>query len=63
MARAGAPGAVRFLGTKVISWEHFNAEFELSVGYRRWILRYSLPRSDYVVVLTKADRDVYRDRL
>ena len=55
--------AARFLGTKVISWEHFNAEFELSVGYRRWILRYSLPRSDYVVVLTKADRDVYRDRL
>ena len=55
--------AARFLGTKVVSWEHFNAEFELSVGYRRWILRYSLPRSDYVVVLTKADRDVYRDRL
>lgn len=55
--------AAKCLGTKVVSWEHFNAEFELSVGYRRWILRYSLPRSDYVVVLTKADRDVYRDRL
>ena len=55
--------AAKFLGTKVVSWEHFNAEFELSVLYRKWILRYSLPRSDYVVVLTKADREVYRNRL
>lgn len=52
--------AARHLDTKVISWEHFNAEFELSVPYRRWILRYSVRRSDYVVVLTKGDLESYR---
>ena len=55
--------AAKSLGTKVISWEHFNADYELSVYYRKWILRYSVKRSDYVVVLTKADREVYRNRL
>lgn len=55
--------AAKFLGTKVISWEHFNAEFELSVPYRKWILRYSVRHSDYVVVLTKADLEIYRNRL
>lgn len=52
------PAAWR-LGTKVISWEHFHAAFELSVPYRRWILRYSVRRSDYVVVLTKKDLEHY----
>lgn len=52
--------ASRGLRTKVVSWEHFNADFELSVPYRKWILRYSVKRSDYVVVLTKADLEVYR---
>lgn len=51
--------AAKHLCTKVVSWEHFNAEFELSVPYRRWILRYSVRRSDYVVVLTKADLENY----
>ena len=55
--------ASRGLGTRVLSWEHFNAEFELSVPYRKWILRYSVRHSDYVVVLTKADREIYRNRL
>ena len=55
--------AAKWLGTKVISWEHFNADYELSVSYRKWILQYSIKRSDYVVVLTKADLDVYRKRL
>ena len=55
--------AAKFLGTKVSSWEHFNAEFELSVPYRKWILRYSVRHSDYVVVLTKTDLEVYRNRL
>ena len=55
--------AAKFLGTKVISWEHFNTEFELSVPYRKWILRYSVRHSDYVVVLTKTDLEVYRNRL
>ena len=55
--------ASKGLGTRVLSWEHFNAEFELSVPYRKWILRYSIRHSDYVVVLTKADLEIYRNRL
>lgn len=55
--------AAKGLGTKVISWEHFNAEFELSVFYRKCILKYSIRRSDYVVVLTKADLETYRNQL
>lgn len=55
--------AAKRLGTKVVSWEHFNAEYELSVFYRKWILRYSIKRSDYVVVLTKSDLEIYRQRL
>lgn len=55
--------ATKGLGTKVVSWEHFNAEFELSVFYRKCILRYSIQRSDYVVVLTKSDLEIYRQRL
>lgn len=51
--------AAKGLGTKVLSWEHFNAAFELSVPYRKWILRYSVKRSDYVVVLTKGDLEDY----
>lgn len=47
--------ASRGLETKVLSWEHFHAEFEMSVPYRKWILRYSVIHSDYVVVLTKGD--------
>lgn len=55
--------AAKSLGTKVISWEHFNADYELSVCYRKWILRYSVKRSDYVVVLTKGDLEDYGKRL
>ena len=55
--------AVRRLKTKVISWEHFTADFELSVFYRRLILKYSVKRSDYVVVLTDGDLMSYHERL
>lgn len=55
--------AAKSPGTKVVSWEHFNADYELSVFYRKWILRYSVKRSDYVVVLTKADLADYGKRL
>lgn len=55
--------AAKGLGTKVISWEHFNADYELSVGYRKWILRYSVKRSHQIVVLTKADLENYREKL
>lgn len=55
--------AAKRLKTKVISWEHFTADFELSVLYRRWILRYSIKRSDFVVVLTKGDLEEYCKKL
>ena len=56
------PAAGR-LKTKVVSWEHFTADFELSVWYRKMILRYSVKRSDYVVVLTDGDLKEYQERL
>lgn len=49
--------------TKVLSWEHFTTEFELSVWYRKLILNYSVKRSDYVVVLTHGDFEEYHSRL
>ena len=55
--------AARGLKTKVVSWEHFTVDFERSVWYRRMILRYSVKRSDYVVVLTNGDMEAYRNRL
>lgn len=55
--------AVRRMKTKVLSWEHFTADFELSVWYRKMILKYSVKRSDYVVVLTDGDLEEYRNRL
>ena len=56
------PAAGR-MSTKVVSWEHFTADFELSVWYRKIILRYSVKRSDYVVVLTDGDLKEYQQRL
>ena len=56
------PAAGR-LKTKVVSWEHFTVDFELSVLYRKIILKYSVKRSDYVVVLTDGDLEEYRNRL
>ena len=55
--------AVRGMKTRVVSWEHFTADFELSVLYRKMILRYSVKRSDYVVVLTDGDLKEYQERL
>ena len=55
--------AARGLKTKVVSWEHFTADFELSVLYRKMILRYSVKRSDYVIVLTDGDLKAYQKRL
>lgn len=51
--------AARGLKTKVVSWEHFTADFELSVLYRKIILKYSVKKSDYVVVLTNGDLAEY----
>ena len=55
--------ASKGLKTKVISWEHFNYQFEQSVMYRRLILKYSIKRSDYVVTLTERDKELYIQHL
>ncbi len=48
------------LRTKVISWEHFNFQYESGILYRRLIRSYSVKRSDYIVTLTKHDEESYR---
>lgn len=51
--------AVKGTKIKVISWEHFNYDYEITVLYRRLILKYSVKRSDYVVTLTERDKESY----
>lgn len=51
------------LKTRVISWEHFNCQFEESVLYRKLILKYLVGRSDYVITLTERDKEQYVRRL
>lgn len=51
------------LKTKVLSWEHSNCYFELSVFYRRLILKFSVKHSDYVVTLTEGDKLNYANFL
>ncbi len=51
------------LKTKVLSWEHSNCFFELSVLYRKLILKYSVKHSDYVVTLTEGDKKNYEQLL
>ena len=55
--------AAKGLKTKVVSWEHFTVDFELSVLYRKIILKYSIKRSDYVILLTDGDLVEYQKRL
>lgn len=55
--------ASRGLKTKVVSWEHFNCDYEMKSFYRRCILRYSVKRTDYVITLTERDRSSYGSRL
>ena len=47
--------AAKRLKTKVISWEHFNCEFEQSVLYSRL----SAKKADYIVTLTEQDKQSY----
>lgn len=47
------------LGTKVLSWEHAGCAYEMSVPYRKWILKFSVRYTDYVVTLTESDREAY----
>lgn len=51
--------AVIGLGTKIVSWEHFNCEFEQSVLYRKLISRLTARFADYVVTLTAEDKENY----
>ena len=52
--------ASRRLKTKVVSWEHFNCEFEQQVLYRRLISRLTVHFADYIVTLTEEDKENYR---
>lgn len=52
------PAAVG-MAVKVISWEHFHYYFEQKFLYRRMIARFSVLFSDYMITLTKQDRDNY----
>ena len=52
--------ATRGLKTKVVSWEHFNCEFEQQILYRRLISRLTVHFADYIVTLTEEDKDNFR---
>lgn len=52
--------ATRGLKTKVVSWEHFNCEFEQQVLYRKLISRLTVHFSDYIITLTEEDKENYR---
>ena len=49
--------------TKVISWEHFNVPYEREFLYRRAILHLTARFSDYIVTLTRQDRENYEKLL
>ena len=51
--------AAKRLKTKVVSWEHFNCEFEQQVLYRRLISKLTAHSSDYIITLTEADKENY----
>lgn len=55
--------AAKGLKTKIISWEHFNYDYEMETRYRRYILKYSARRTDYIVTLTNGDRQSYEKHL
>lgn len=52
------PAAGR-LKVKVVSWEHSNCAYEMSVFYRKAILKYAVKHTDYVITLTEEDRLSY----
>lgn len=54
--------AAKGLGVKIISWEHFKFSYEMESLYRRWILRYSVKRTDYIVTLTEGDKKAYMEK-
>lgn len=48
---------------KVISWEHFNVPYEREFLYRRAILHLTARFSDYIVTLTRQDKENYEKLL
>lgn len=52
--------AARRLKTKVVSWEHFNCEFEQQILYRKLISRLTVRFADYIITLTEEDKQNYR---
>ena len=52
--------ATRRMKTKVVSWEHFNCEFEQQILYRRLISRLTVHFADYIITLTEEDKENYR---
>lgn len=52
--------AARGMKTRVVSWEHFNCEFEQQVLYRKLISRLTVHFSDYIITLTEEDKENYR---
>ena len=55
--------AARGLRTKIISWEHFNCEYEMKYLYRRYILKYSVKRTDHIITLTEGDKKIYMEKM
>lgn len=51
--------ATRGLNTKVVSWEHFNCEYEQTVLYRKLISKLTARFADYIITLTKEDKENY----
>lgn len=51
--------ATKGLGVKVISWEHFNCEYEQKVFYRKLISKLTSKSADYIITLTKEDKEDY----
>lgn len=52
------PASMR-MQTKVVSWEHFNCEYEQQVLYRRLISRLTTRFADYIITLTEEDKENY----
>lgn len=55
--------AAKGLKTKIISWEHFNYHYEMKSLYRRYIVTYSVKRTDYIITLTEGDKKAYQKNL
>ena len=52
-----------FFKTKIISWEHFNFKINNGTKNRDIARKLSAKYADYIIVLTKADLDMYKSNL